>query len=111
MPVRDEVEALVSRIILQAHPILEGAKIMADVEASCWAHPAQNSTFLRFSPCCRHHALLIPIRNSKTPAKRDFSLRTPTGSQERTGEKSRPAPLEMTGFVIVFHASPSAVGC
>ncbi len=29
--------------------------------------------------------------------KRDFSLRKPTASQERSGKKSRLAPFEMTG--------------
>ena len=29
--------------------------------------------------------------------KRDFSLRGPTTSQERSGKRNRPAPFEMTG--------------
>src|SRR2546428_1026238 len=101
MPVRNEVEALVGGIILQPHPILQRPKIMPNVQPPRRPHPAQNPGFLRVSPY-RHHALLNPILGPEKQAKRDFSLHRPTGSQERTGEKSRPAPLEMTGLWSFF---------
>ncbi|SRR5260370_6423786 len=40
----------------------------------------------------------LETRNRKSEEKRDFSLRRPTASQERSGKKKRrPAPFEMTG--------------
>src|ERR1700722_7163619 len=40
MPVGNEVEAVVLRIVLQPNPILQRAKIMPDVQPSRGTHPA-----------------------------------------------------------------------
>ena len=43
VPVGDEVEAVVGRIVLETDPVLEGAEVVADVEASGGAHAGEYS--------------------------------------------------------------------
>ena len=45
VPVGDEVEAVVSGIILQADPVFQRAKIVADVEFTGGAHAAEDALF------------------------------------------------------------------
>jgi hypothetical protein len=38
VPIGDEVKAFVGEIVLETDPVLQGAKVMADVETACGAH-------------------------------------------------------------------------
>ncbi len=64
MPIRNEVEAVVGRIILQAHPIRQRAKIIPDMHATRGPHAAQDPALLTLSPC-RHPWLPASIRRQK----------------------------------------------
>src|ERR1700741_2881239 len=50
MPIGNEVETVVGRIVLEADPVLQSAKIMADMQAACWAHAAQYPALFCFRP-------------------------------------------------------------
>ena len=43
VPIGDEVEAFVLRIVLQANPILQCAEVVADVQASGGTHAAEDA--------------------------------------------------------------------
>src|SRR5712664_2315290 len=57
MPIRNEVEAFVHRIILQPHPVLQRAEVMSDMQPARRPHATQNPTLLPFSP--RRQTLLL----------------------------------------------------
>ena len=48
VPVSDEVETVVSGIVLQADPVLERAEIVADVQAAGGAHAADDAIFFGY---------------------------------------------------------------
>jgi hypothetical protein len=43
VPVGDEIQAVVGRIVLETDPVLEGAEVVADVEAPGGAHTGENA--------------------------------------------------------------------
>jgi hypothetical protein len=51
MPIGDEEETFVLRIVLELDPIFEGAEVVADVEAAGGAHAAQDSLLLIHAKC------------------------------------------------------------
>jgi len=58
VPVGDEKKAVI--LLLQAHPVLQGADVMSEVELAGWSHAAQNAAFCFF--CDFAH----PLRTQET---------------------------------------------
>ena len=58
MPVGDEVETFICRIVLQADPVLQRAKIVADVKFAGRPHSAENSI-----SCFRSIRQVFPVRD------------------------------------------------
>src|SRR5216683_6945341 len=68
VPVGDEVEAVVGRIVLQAHPVLQRAEVVADMQPAGGPHAANDAftpsafregLFFRFRSVCQSLSLEI----------------------------------------------------
>jgi len=71
VPVRYEVEAIIFRIILELDPVLEGAEIVAYVQAACGAHAADYAFFLDLVPSRQTFPLLYKgARHGRRPLQR-----------------------------------------
>src|SRR5215470_5879140 len=56
VPVRDEIETFVRRIVLQTNPVFKRTKVMANVQFPRWPHPAYDA----FLVCYCHRWLPSP---------------------------------------------------
>jgi len=63
MPVGNEIETLISSVVLQLHPVLEGAVIISQVQFARGPHAAQNSLFRHLTSA--NPPSVMPIRLGK----------------------------------------------
>src|SRR5260370_12031359 len=92
MPVCNEVEAFVGRVILQPHPILQCAEIMADVQPPRGPHSAQNPTLLFFNLCCHFGSQTVFTQKQISRFARTDNCSSPLQREPPHGSAPSPHP-------------------